>query len=84
MSKKNYEILLTWFEINGSKFVAGEEEIDMTKEELAKFLGIRAKYPGFIGYAMPLHIIYLDRIQSVVKHKIDMDTYDYYIGSYTI
>ena len=83
MSKKDYEIVLRWAEKNGTEY-AGEEEIDMTDEELAKFLGIRAKYPDFIGYLMPLLIIYRDRVQSLVKHRIDMDTYDYFIDSYTI
>ena len=83
MSKKDYKIVLRWAEKNGTEY-AGEEEINMTDEELAKLLGIRARYPGFIGGAMPLHIIYLDRIQSVVKHKIDINKHDYEISSLSI
>jgi len=83
MYKKNYKILLEWCGKDRERFL-GSEEIHLTNEELAKLLGIRARYPDFIGGDMLLHIIYLDRVQALVEHKIDLDLYDYFISSMTI
>ena len=80
MNKKNYELLLEWYEKDpGEKFI-GEEEVYMTEDELAVLMGKEpSRYP-FSGGACPLQVKKdIDLIQKLVLHKIDLSSYDYFI-----
>lgn len=82
---KGYKLLLEWYEKDPGNKLIGKEEIHMKEEELAVLIGLNPnKYP-FSGGAHPLrNKKRVMLIKELVKHKIDLDSYDYFINARAI
>jgi hypothetical protein len=79
--QKDYKILLEWYDLDTEKLV-DEEEIDKTDEELAILLGMKEKYPPFIGTCYRVTNNDKKILQPLVDHNIDFNKYSYLLGSY--
>lgn len=85
MSQKNYELLLEWYEADPGESFVGEEQIDLTEEELAEILGLNSAIYPFAGGLHPLETKKEIRIiQELVNHFIDLNKYDYFITARAI
>lgn len=80
MAQLDYKILLEWYEKEGNKFL-GEEQIYLTDEELAKRMGFKDLYPPFVGSSYLIKKKDIKIIQPLVKNKIELSKYSYFICS---
>lgn len=79
MTAQDYKILLEWYRKGGR--IVGEEQIHLTYEELADRMGFKELYPPFVGDMYQIKKEYLEIVQPLVNHKIELDKYNYYVCS---
>lgn len=77
--KSNIAYSLSWFLKNGESLV-GEEDVECTPDEVRKWFGLPEGDPACFCY--DVSPVQVPMIQSRIRHKINLEQYDYSLECY--